>query len=238
MDVQQVLISSSLSLDLIQRFRFNGLMDFKKPARSPEVCVAYWEPIIAEANRIYEERKAVLAAWPAFKAMYRADDHAARAAADKASLENARGRIAADNAVFAQMMHCGNLRDRYSHELAHSLWYQREAAHRAIGDRVRAEYEATWRAEFAAQDAFENEQADAAIAALKAAQPHLPEKTLGFLRRHLKYRLHLFFRRHPRSAAPRRVMRGVPPVLCGSLPSKARLIYPESYRYTHIDKAF
>ena len=150
---------------------------------------------------------------------------------------DAKARIAAEQSAFSQMMHCHNLRDSYSYELAHSLWYQRQAAQRAIGERVRSEYEATWRAEFAAQEAFENEQADAAIATLKEACPHLPEKTTDFLRRHLKYRLHLFFRREPRSAAPRRVLRGVPKVLCGSLPSQARLEYPPEHNAL-IDQAF
>lgn len=237
MEVPDVLIASSLSLDQILRFRFNGLMDFKKPARKPMECVTYWEAILKEADRIYEERQAVLAAWPTFRACYRADDLVARAAADKASRENARGRIAADNAVFGQMMHCHKLRAQYSYELAHSLWYNRYAAQRAVGDRVREEYRKTYEAEWAAQDEFENQQVAKAIATLKAANPHLSEEKLDFLRRRLKYRLHCFFRRTPRSAAPRRVMRGIPKMFCGSLPSQARLDYPEGHNAL-IDKAF
>ena len=228
-------LQTTLTLDQIQRYSFSGLMDFKKPARSPAECVAVWEPVLAEAERIRDERAAAAAALPStITAVWSGEDKCASLEAARAA---GRARKATEDANFSQMMHCHNLRDSYSYELAHSIWYQRQAAQRAIGDRVREEYEATWRAEFAAQEAFENEQADAAIATLKEASPHLPEKTVDFLRRHLKYRLHLFFRRYPRSAAPRRVLRGVPKVLCGSLPSQARLVYPAGNNDL-IDRAF
>jgi hypothetical protein len=231
-------LQTTLTLEQIQRFRFNSLMDFKKPARSPTETVAVWEPVLTEADRIRDERQAVVAAWPSLRIVFATEDKAARAEADVKMRADAKARIAAEQSAFTQMMHCHKLRDSYSYELAHSLWYAREAAHKAIGDRVRAEYEATWRAEFAAQEVFENEQADAAIATLKEANPHLPEATLKRIRTLLKYRLHLFFRRSSRSAAPRHVLRGAPKVLCGSLPSKAHLEYPAEYRGVHIDRAF
>jgi hypothetical protein len=232
-------LQTTLVAEELTRWRFNGLMDFKKPARQPADCVAHWEPIIAEAHRIWEERKAAAAALlqPAITVVWHIEDPAARAADLERSRAEARRRIAAENAAFAQMTHIGKLKTQYSYELAHSLWWIREDRRRAIGDHVRQVYRETYEAEWAAQEAFENEQADAAIAALVAANPHLPEKTVAFLRRHLKYRLHLFFRREPRSAAPRRVLRGVPPVLCGSLPSQARLEYPPEHNAL-IDRAF
>ena len=237
MELTYVLEQSTLSLDEILRYSFNGLMDFNKPARQPLECVTYWEPIIKESVRIREERAAAAANWPSLSISWHTEDKAARAAADAKSLAHAKARIAAEQSAFSQMMHCHKLRASYSYELAHSLWYNRYAAQRAVGVRVRAEYEATWRAEHAAQEEFENQQTEKAIAALIETCPHLPEKTVSFLRRHLKYRLHLFFRREPRSAAPRRVMRGVPKVFCGSLPSQARLVYPAGHNAL-IDKAF
>jgi hypothetical protein len=230
-------LQTTLTLDQIQRFRFNGLMDFKKPARSPLECVAVWEPVIKEADSIREERQAVVAAWPSLRIVFATEDKAARADADQKMRADAKARIAAEQSAFTQMMHCHKLRDSYSYELAHSLWYQREAAQRAIGDRVRAEYEATWRAEFAAQEVFETEQVATAIAALVEANPHLSEETVAKVSHRLKYRLHLFFRRSSRSASPRRVMRGVPLTFCGSLPSQARLVYPAGHNAL-IDRAF
>jgi hypothetical protein len=237
MEVPQVLEQSTLALDEILRYRFNGLMDFKKPARQPLECVAYWEPIIKESVRIREERDATAATWPSISISWHTEDKAARAAADAKMRANAKARIAAEQSAFSQMMHCHTLRTSYSYELAHSLWYNRQAAQNAIGERVREEYRNTYQAEWAAQDVFENQQVEKAIATLKAANPHLPEPTVDKIRRRLKYRLHLFFRRFPRSAAPRRVMRGCPPVLCGSLPSQARLVYPAGHNAL-IDKAF
>jgi hypothetical protein len=227
-------LQTTLTLDQIQRFSFNSLIDFKKPARSPAEIVAHWEPIIAESVLIREERAAAVASLPCHITIVWAGNpeeslEAARAAG--------RAQKATEDAAFSQMMHCHKLRDSYSYELAHSLWYERQAAQKAIGDRVRAEYEATWRAEFAAQEVFENEQVAAAIAALVEANPHLSEETVAKVSRRLKSRLHIFFRRESRSLAPRRVMRGVPLTLCGSLPSKARLVYPAGHN-TLIDRAF
>lgn len=237
MELTYVLEQSTLSLDEMLRYRFNGLMDFKKPARQPLECVTHWEPIIKESVRIREERAAAAANWPSLSISWHTEDKAARAAADAKSLAHAKARIAAERAAFSQMMHCHTLRASYSYQLAHSLWYNRYAAQRAIGVRVREEYQATWMAEMAAQEVFENQQVEQAIATLKVANPHLSEETVDKIRRRLSYRIHLFFRRSPRSAAPRRVMRGVPKVFCGSLPSQARLVYPEGHNAL-IDKAF
>jgi hypothetical protein len=213
-------LQTTLNNTEILRFSFNGLMDFKEPARSPAETVAHWEPIIADSK----QRAAAVAALPStITAVWSGEAKCARKATEDAN--------------FSQMMHCHNLRDRYSYELAHSLWYQRQAAQNAIGDRVRDEYEATWRAEWAAQEEFEDQQVATAMAALKAINPHLSEETVAKVSRRLKSRLHVFFRRESRSLAPRRVMRGVPLTLCGSLPSQARLVYPDGHNAL-IDRAF
>jgi len=228
-------LQTTLNNTEILRFSFNGLMDFKEPARSPAETVAHWEPIIAESKQIYEERKAAAAALPStITAVWSGEDKCACLEAARAA---GRAQKATEDAVIDQVMLCHNLRDRYSYELAHSLWYQREAARQAIGDRVREEYEATWRTEWAAQEEFENQQVATAMAALKAMNPHLSEEIVANVSRRLKCRLHVFFRRESRSLAPRRVMRGVPLTLCGSLPSKASLVYPAGHNAL-IDRAF
>lgn len=235
MEVPQVLAQSTLSIDKILRFSFNGLMDFKKPSREPLETVAYWEPVIAEAKQIYEQRKAAAAALPStITAIWSGEDKCAALEAARAA---GRARKATEDAAFSQMMHCHSLHDSYSYELAHSLWYNRQAAQRSIGDRVREEYRKTYEAEWAAQHVFENQQVENAIVTLKEANPHLTEDTLSKIGRRLRCRLHLLFRHAPRSAAPRRVMRGAPLVLCGVLPSKARLVYPSGHS-DMIDRAF
>ena len=227
-------LQTTLNNTEVLRFSFSGLMDFKEPARSPAETVAHWEPIIAESKQIYEQRAAAVASLPCHITIVWAENPEASLEAARAA---GRAQKATEDAAFSQMMLCHNLRDRYSYELAHSLWYQRQAAQNAIGDRVRDEYEATWRAEWAAQEEFEKQQVATAIAALVEANPHLSEETVAKVSRRLKSRLHVFFRRESRSLAPRRVMRGVPLTLCGSLPSQARLVYPAGHNAL-IDRAF
>ncbi len=202
--------------DEIRRWSFNSMMEFKnKPARTPAEIQALYPPILEEAWRLAQEAKAEEAALPFGYVCASREE----ADAKMRRHQQIQGR------AYAQNSHYYKLRQQYSYELAFSLWWNRVDAQRAQIQQRQDAYRAAWEKEFADQQAFEEEQADKAIAELRAAQPHLPEALLTKLRTLLTCRLHLFFRQYPRSEAPRRVTRGLPKVLCGSLPSEARLDY-------------
>lgn len=211
----------------LKRWRFNELMDYpNKPVRMPADCLAFYQTLLTEAWGIFEERRAAAAALPypmGWNAHTEKEVRAARAA-----------REAADSFARQQELHFYKLRERYSYDLAHALWWNRVDAVRARGDAIREAYKKAWEEHRAEQDAFEKEQADKAIAELAAANPHLPEATLDKLRRKLKYRILLASHGRRRSDKPRRAMRGVPLVLCGVLPCEARLEYgPEDRAIYH-----
>lgn len=200
----------------IKRWKFSTLTDFKnKPTRTPAEIQALYTPLLAEAWTLAQLYKAEYAALPGAYAVL-GEEHG--------RAEHKR-REEIKNRSYAQSAHYYKLRQQYSQELAYAIWWNRVDAQNAQIQERQDAYRAAWQKEHADQDAFEKEQADKAIAELRVAQPHLPEALLARLHSRLKYRLHCFFRQHPRSAAPRRVMRGLPKVLCGSLPSEARLDY-------------
>ncbi len=207
---------STLLPDEIKRWHFNAMMEFKnKPARQPAEIQALYPPILEEAWRLAQEANAEAAALPAGYVSYSREESDAKM----------RRHEQIQSRAFAQEQHYFKVRQQYSYELAFSIWWNRvDQYNKAIQERQDA-YRAAWEKEFADQKAFEVEQADKAIAELRAAQPHLPEALLTKLHTLLTCRLHLYFRRYQRSEAPRRVMRGMPKVLCGSLPSQARLDY-------------
>jgi len=207
---------STLLPDEIRRWSFNCMMEFKnKPARTPAEIQALYTPLLAEAWTLAQLYKTEHAALPMVYAVL---------GEEQGRAEHKR-RQEIQSRSYNQSAHYYKLRQQYSHELAYAIWWNRVDAQRAQIQERQEAYEALWRKEHADQDAFEKEQADNAIAELRAAQPHLPEALLTRLHSRLKYRLHLFFRHAPRSAAPRRVMRGLPKVLCGSPASEARLDY-------------
>jgi hypothetical protein len=207
---------SALLLDEIRRWSFNSMMEFKdKPARTPAEIQALYTPLLAEAWTLAQLYKAEQAALPMAYAVL---------GEEQGRAEHKR-RQEIQRRSYAQSAHYYKLRQQYSYELAFSIWWNRVDAQQAQIKERQDAYRAAWEKEFADQKAFEEEQADKAIAELRAAQPHLSEALLARLHSRLCYRLHLFFRQHPRSEAPRRVMRGLPKVLCGSLPSEARLDY-------------
>ncbi len=222
-----------LTPEELKRWRFNGLMDFKKPPRQPAECMAYWQDLLRRALDILNHRKSALDAIYSEPSgiFYRADE---RKRVDTFTREQAQRRIRAEGAYFAQQQHFGKLKADYSYQLAHAIWYNREDAVRVRGELVRERYRRTYQAEWAAQEEFEKEQVANAIAALRAAQPHLSEGLLKQLGAALKYAL-FKRRREARSQAPRRVLRGLPLVYCGSLPSQARLDYAPEDR-AHYDR--
>ncbi len=207
----------------LKRWDFNELMDFKKPARQPAECMAFWQDLLRQVLDILAHRRATLEAIDREPScvFYGAAD---RKRADAVMSGRAHRRIRAENALFAQERHFEKLKAQYSRELAHAVWFNRVDAVRVRGQLVRERYHATKNAEWEAQENFEKEQVAGAMAALLAAHPHLSEATLKRLGGKLKYRL-FTLRRQRRSQAPRRVLRGLPLVLCGSLPSQARLDY-------------
>ncbi len=207
---------STLLPDEIRRWSFNSMMEFKnKPARTPAEIQAFYTPLLAEAWTLAQLYKSELAALPMGYVVL-SEEHG--------RAEHKR-RQEIQSRSYNQSAHYYKLRQQYSLELAFAIWWNRVDAQQAQIQQRQDAYRAAWEKEFADQKAFEEEQADKAIAELRAAQPHLPEALLTKLRTLLTCRLHLYFHRHARSAAPRRVMRGMPKVLCGSLPSEARLDY-------------
>ena len=218
---------SILTAEELKRWSFNSLMDFKKPVRSPAECLSFYKSLITEACRILEERRAEAASLP-YPVMWNlAQEKEVRAMHAK--------KDAADARIYAQDAHISKLRVQYSYDLAHSIWFNRVDAQRAIGVRVRDEYRRTYEAEWAEQDAFENAEADRAIAALLADHPLLSEPAIRRIRANIKMALREKGRRFLRGGSPRRLLRGAPLLNCGSFPSKARLIYPPGHNtiYNH-----
>jgi hypothetical protein len=218
-----------LKREELMRWRFNGLMDFKKPARSPTECIAYWQPLIIQALDILKERRAASTTLPGAITIVFATGQETKAE-KMAQLERAREagrhRQAVLDAIFAQEQHIFKLRSRYSYELAHALWYMREAAQEARKEAVRERYHATWTAELEEQNVFEEEQVATAMEQLREKQPHLAEETLKRLSRLLKLKMgetHIYHTK--RLDTPRRLMRGLPLVRYGRLPSQAHLDY-------------
>ena len=196
-----------LTAEEINRWRFNGLMDFKKPKRQPADCLAFYKSLLTEAYRILKDRRAEAEALPFPTVWYDYQEKEVRAAHAKKKAAEAR--------VYAQEVHCRNLRQQYSLDLAHSIWYNREDARRALVRRIQDEWHAARRAHDTAQDVWEQEQVDKAMAELVAANPHLSEVIKAKIARRLKYRIYIAGWGRGRSAAPHRVMRGVPLVLVG-----------------------
>jgi hypothetical protein len=210
----------ALKPEEITRWKFNGLMDFpKKPVRLPAECLAYYTELLTEAWRLTEERRAEAEAVPAAPNMWFGHQEK-EVALLRANKE------AANNKAYVQEAHFYRLRRTYSYELAHALWWVREDRRRSLVQAVQDAYHAAWDAHREEQEAFDNVQADKAIAELAAANPHLTAATLTRLRAHLKYALFFKGREFARSAAPRRICRGLPLVACGSLPCEAHLDYP------------
>jgi hypothetical protein len=208
----------SLKPEELKRWRFNELMDYNnKPVRTPADCMAFYQNLLAEAWAAFEERRTAAAALPYPTGWFQHQEKEVKAI--RATKE------AADRLAREQEFHFYKLRERYSYELAHALWWKRVDAVRARGDAIREAYQKAWEEHRAEQDAFEKEQAAKAVAEIAAANPHLPEATLDKLCRKLKYRIYLASHGRSRSDVPRRAMRGMPLVLCGLLPCKARLEY-------------
>jgi hypothetical protein len=204
----------------IKRWKFNALMDFpKKPVRLPAECLAYYTELLTEAWRLTEERRAEAEAVPAPPNMWPVHQ-------DKEVTAMRNAKNAANNKVYAQEAHFYRLRHNYSYELAHALWWVREDRRRNLVQKVQDAYHAAWRAHRAEQEAFDNAQADKAIAELSAANPHLTAEKLVRLRALLKYALYFKGHKFARSEVPRRICRGLPLVACGCVPCEARLDYP------------
>lgn len=218
----------TLSPEELKRWRFNEMMDYKnKPVRMPAECLAFYQNLLAEAWAIFEERRAAAAALPypmGWNAETEKEVRAARAT-----------REAADASARAQECHFYKLRERYSRELAYSLWWNRVDAVRARGDAIREAYRKAWEDHRAEQEAFEAEQLAKAMAEFSEANPHLPEATLANLHRKLKSRIYWTNRQgYAGERKLRRAMRGMPLVLCGQLRCEARLEYaPEDRAIYH-----
>lgn len=213
------MLNSTLKPEEVSRWRFNELMDYSGqkrrgliPKPAAEVIAAY-EPVMAEAQRLANEYKAEFAAHPACWSSRSAEE-------SDAKMKHYHG---LESRAYRQAFHTNKLRESYSHLLAQSIWWAKVDAAEAVRKAKQDAYEAACEEHRAEQVRFAVAQADAAIATLGA----LPETTQKRLRSLIviainkastyKKRGDYFVRE--RAAAPRRVMRGIPPVHVGRLPS-------------------
>ncbi len=209
---------SMLDDEEIRRWRFNSLMDFKeKPHRVPADCVAYWEPILDQAAALRDEYKAEAAALPwAYTFNTKEEGDQIRKERDTIT-----GR------AYLQERHYYDLRVRYSRELAYSIWWHKVDAAKAKRDARKQAWDEACSAWWAEQEAFEQAQADAAVAALPE---HLSDAKKKQIRALAKYRIFTVSRRYQRGGM-RRVVRGLPLVQVGTHPYPPIPVYPEAERY-------
>jgi hypothetical protein len=213
---------SNLADEEICRWRFNELMDFKeKPHRLPADCVAYWESILSEAAALRDQHNAEAAALPGAYG-YNTKEEGERIRKERDAIT---GR------AYLQQRHYYDLRSRYSRELAYSIWWHKVEIAKAKRDAKKLAWDEACSAWWAEQDAFEQAQADAAVAALPE---HLSDAKKKQLRALAKYRVFTVSRRYRRGGM-RRVVRGLPLVQVGVHPYPAIPVYSAEERviYNH-----
>lgn len=216
---------SMLEDEEIRRYNFNEMMDFKaKPHRLPADCVAYWEPIINEAKRLSVEYSAEAVALPSVYSYFSQEEGA----------KIRKERDAITGRAYSQARHYCDLRIRYSRELAYTIWWHKVDAAKAKRDAKKQAWDEACKAWWAEQDAFEQAQADAAIAALPE---HIDPAKKKQIRALAKYRVFTVSRRVRRGGGMRRVVRGLPLVQVGSHPyppipvysAEERIIYHHAF---------
>jgi hypothetical protein len=187
-------------------FRFNSLMDWRKPARAVAEVEHTYEGAILRALRNATAAAAAAKALPNCWVSYSAEE----------SREKSKHYNAVQNNAYCYEQHYYALRRSYTHELAFAIWHAKETAYRAEWGRRTAVWEAACDAHRAEQKAFEAAGVDAAMAALPA---HLTEDTRKRIRVALAFAVTRKSWGRARSAKPICVLRGLPPVACGILPN-------------------
>ncbi len=186
-------------------FRFTGLMDFHKPARTSAECIAHYEAALFGALRLSVAYSAAAKALPMCWT-YNTKEEGREIDAFRATTQ---GR------AYRQEQNFYALQRAYAHELAHALWYEKEAARRAAWDAKMAVWTAACDAHSAEQKAFDAANVDAALATLPAS---VSAEKRACIRAIALYKLLCISRDIARGSAPRRILRGIPPLPCGHLP--------------------
>jgi hypothetical protein len=187
-------------------YRFNSLMDWRKSARDVAEVERVYNAAILRALRNSTAASAAAKALPNCWVSYSVEE----------SREKSAHYNKVQNNAYRLEQHYYALRRSYAQELAFAIWHAKETAYRAEWDRRMAVWRAACDAHRDEQKAFESAGVDTAMAALPA---HLTEDTRKQIRRVLTYAIYKKSRCRARSAKPIRVLRGLPPVPCGSLPN-------------------
>jgi hypothetical protein len=189
-------------------FQFSTLRDYHKPARTSAECIAHYEPALFGALRLSVAYSAAAAALPMCWT-YNTPEEGREIDAFRATTQ---GR------AYRQEQNFYALQRAYAYELAHALWYEKEAARRAAWDAKMDAWQAACKAHLTEQRAFDAAVVDAALATL-------PESVSAAKRARIRqialYKLMCVHRDIQRGGAPRRILRGLPPLACGYLPSPA-----------------
>ena len=212
------MLNSTLTPEELRRWRFSELMDYSGqkrrgiiPQSAAEIIAAY-EPVMAEAAQLAAQYRAEFIAHPTAWSGTAAE---CRAITQRYHELESR--------AYRQGAHAYALRVSYSQRLAESIWWAKVDAAETARQAKHDAWDAACAEHRAEQERFELAQVDAAMATL----PALPEATQKRLRTLLKWAIHRAstytkggecFSRE-RDGAKRRVMRGLPPVLVGRLPS-------------------
>jgi hypothetical protein len=185
-------------------FQFVGMRDYRKPMRTSAECMAHYEPALFGALRLSVAYSAAAKALPMCWAYYTPEE----------GREIDAFHATTQGRAYRQEQNFYALQRAYAYELAHALWYEKESARRAAWD---AKMDA-WRAACKAQ---QDEQRALDAAAVDAALAALPDSVTAEQRARIRaiamYKLLCLPRDIQRG--PRRVLRGLPPLACGHLPS-------------------
>jgi hypothetical protein len=144
MDRPAEMLTSTLDPALLKRFRFNSLLQFKlhiRPTRDVAGVIAAWEPVMAEAHRLKAAAKEALdnirttpplpaSSYPSVKAW------------NEAAINYTRAHQQLSYRAEAQNLHILKLQDKYSYELAYTIWWYKVEAYEAERDVMRDAYRA------------------------------------------------------------------------------------------------
>jgi hypothetical protein len=152
MDRPAEMLTSTLDPALLKRFRFNSLLQFKqhiRPARDVAGVIAAWEPVMAEAHRLLAAAKEALDNIGTTHPYLPATSYPTMQAWQAALNNNARVRQQLHNQASSQDLHILKLQDKYSYELAYTIWWYKVEAYNAERKIVRDAYTAALAAHLA-----------------------------------------------------------------------------------------
>ncbi len=134
MDRPAEMLTSTLDPALLKRFRFNSLLQFKphiRPARDVAGVIAAWEPVMAEARRLLAVTKEALDNIGTTHPYLPATFYPSIKAWNDAANNNTRTLQQLSNRADAQDLHILKLQDKYSYELAYTIWWYKVEAYEA-----------------------------------------------------------------------------------------------------------